>query len=335
MSSQNKRSAESGAITALGAGCLVILLCTAALVTDVGYILVKRTELSKAVDAAALAGAQDLPDQKVTRTVAVNYVNLNVAAGAPDVDVSYPRSNVVRVTAHVKAPAFFAKVIGFKNFDVPAVAEATRYDPNVALIIDRSGSMCEVSHPKAGANCPAVGPWEPFTTVQDIAKGFVDEMGGEPQFTLISYSTTAHLDVALTTNRGVIKAAIDDLKPSGYTDIASSVNEAIQQLLLATGPEPKLVILLTDGRTNTVGGKYVGDGNALAVNALLDASKKAKEEGIVIHGINYGLDVDNVTMRKVAEDTEGKFYHAPDDKSLEVVYSEIASKTHIRLTYVR
>jgi len=89
------------------------------------------------------------------------------------------------------------------------------------------------------------------------------------------------------------------------------VNEAIYELLKATGPEPKLVILLTDGRTNTVNGKFVGDGNSKAVNALLDSSKAAKDKGIVIHGINYGKDVDNATMRQVAESTEGRFYYAP------------------------
>jgi Mg-chelatase subunit ChlD len=263
---------ENGMITAFGAASLLTIFCIAALVTDVGFILVKRTELSKAVDAGALAGAQDLPSQTSARTAATNYVALNVRPGPPDTNVTFPANNTIRVAANYRAPSFFAKVIGVMSFDVPAVAEAKRFDPNLALIIDRSGSMCEVSHPKAGANCPTAGPWEPFNTIQAIAKGFVDEMEGDPQFTLISYSTTARLDVALTDNRASIKKAIDDLKPGGYTDIASSVNEAIEELLKATGPEPKLVILLTDGRTNTVNGRYVGDGNSQAVNALLNAS---------------------------------------------------------------
>jgi hypothetical protein len=332
--SRNTNNVENGMITALGAVSLLTVFCIAALVTDVGFILVKRTELSKAVDAGALAGAQDLPNQTSARAMATNYVVLNVRPSAPETNISFPTGNTIRVSANYRAPSFFAKVIGVMSFDVPAVAEAKRFDPNLALIIDRSGSMCEISHPKAGANCPAVGPWEPFNTIQGIAKGFVDEMDGDPQITLISYSTTARLDVALTNNRALVKKALDDLKPGGYTDIASSVNEAIDELLKATGPEPKLVILLTDGRTNTVNGKFVGDGNSKAVNALLDSSKAAKDKGIVIHGINYGKDVDNATMRQVAESTEGRFYYAPDDASLKVVYTDIASKSYVRLTYV-
>jgi Mg-chelatase subunit ChlD len=132
----------------------------------------------------------------------------------------------------------------------------------------------------------------------------------------------------------VIKNAIDKLKPAGSTDIGASVEKAIAQLILTSGPEPNLIVLLTDGKTNTTGGKNVGEGHPLAVNALLEASKTAKKNGIVIHGINYGNDVDNKVMRQVAEGTDGKFYHAPDDKSLAIVYGEIASKTYIRLTYV-
>jgi hypothetical protein len=39
-------------------------------------------------------------------------------------------------------------------------------------------------------------------------------------------------------------------------------------------------------------------------------------------------------MRQVAESTEGHFYYAPNDESLKVVYSDIASKSYVRLTYV-
>jgi VWA domain-containing protein len=148
--------------------------------------------------------------------------------------VSFPAGNIVRVSAAVPSPVLFARALGLQNFSVSSVAEATRFDPNVAIIIDRSGSMCEDSHPKAGANCPSVGPWQPFSKVQEIAKGFVDQFGGEPTLTLISFSTTATLDVGLTTSRSLIKSKIDSLKPGGYTDIASSVNQSIDQLLRAS-----------------------------------------------------------------------------------------------------
>lgn len=333
-SSRKSAQSEKG-MAAIAAVFLVVFLCIAALVIDYGIILANRTELSKAVDAGALAGAQELPDQSPARTMAASYVARNVKGDVPPVPtVSFPASNVVRVRASVPSPALFSRILGLTNFDVPAVAEATRFDPNVAIIIDRSGSMCEDSHPKAGANCPAKGPWEPFSTVQQIAKGFVNQFSGDPTMTLISFSTTAKLEVALTNNRAQINSAIDNLRPGGYTDIASSVEQSVDQLLQAVGQRPNIIVLLTDGKPNTVNGRFVGDGDPRPREALAGAAKTAAEKGIVIHGINYGIQADNDLMRQVAEETEGRFYYAPNDASLKAVYADIASKSYVRLTYV-
>jgi Ca-activated chloride channel family protein len=232
------------------------------------------------------------------------------------------------------SPTFFSRVLGLTDLRVNAVAVATRFDPNVAIIIDRSGSMCEDSHPTAGANCPAVGPWQPFTTVQQIAKEFVDEFSGEPVMSLISFSTTARLDVPLTSNRAAIKTAIDELRPGGYTDIAASVNQSIDELLRSTNQRPNLIVLMTDGKPNTVDGRFVGNNDPRAREALIDSAKAAAEKGMTAYVINYGIQADNDLMREVAEETEGKFYYAPTNASLRVVYGEIATRSYIRLTAV-
>lgn len=316
---------------------LLVFLSMAALVIDAGILMAGRTELSRAVDAAALAGAQTLPDQNAASTAAKKYVAPNVTAAlypSPSPTVTFPSSNVIRVSLASDTNAFFARILGLQTFNIGAVAEATRFDPDVAIIIDRSGSMCQDSHPTAGANCPATGPWQPFSTVLQTARSFVDQLPGNVTFTLISYSTTARLDLAPTTNRSTVKSKIDTLKPSGYTDIASSVNQAITQLLAISGSHPKLVVLLTDGRPNTVNGNYVGDNDPRPRQSLISAADLASKKGIMIYGINYGLDVDNALMKTVAESTEGKFYSAPNSTKLQTVYSDIAAQAHIRLTYV-
>src|SRR5262249_31698939 len=159
--------------------------------------------------------------------------------------VTFPLSNVIRVQATMPSPALFTRVLGLTNFNVGAVAVATRFDPNVAIIIDRSGSMCEDSYPNAAVSgdCPAVGPWQPFSTVQQIAKDFVDQFSGDPVISLISFSTTARLDVPLTSNRASVKTAIDNLRPGGYTDIAASFNQSIDELLRSTNQRPNVIVL--------------------------------------------------------------------------------------------
>jgi Mg-chelatase subunit ChlD len=331
---EGERSSRGIAVVAVLV--LVMLLATAALVIDYGYILLGRTELSRAVDAAALAAAQDLPNRGAAAATAQTYVRANVPSRSysePVPAVTFPAGNVVRVRAAMTSPSFFAALLGFDDFPIAAVAEARRLDPDVALVVDRSGSMCQDSHPRAGANCPATGPWEPFSTVQSTAKLFVDQMPGDPTFTLISYSTAAEVNVITTSNRALVKAGIDNLRPSGYTDIAGSLEMALNQLLLLTGARPKVVVLLTDGRPNVVNGRYVGDGDSRPRQALIDGATKAKDKGVIVHGINYGVDTDNDLMKQVAEKTEGRFHFAPDDESLVEVYTEIAGNPHIRLTY--
>ena len=319
----------------LAALMLVVVLSIAAIVVDYGMIMVSRTELSKAVDAGALAGAQDLPNQGSARTIATNFVTLNVNQphyGTAIPTISFPSANTVRVRATMNSPSLFAKVLSLTDFPVAATAEATRLDPDVAIIIDRSGSMCHDSHPSGG--CPTNGPWQPFTTVQQVAKAFVDEIPGTPVFTLISFSTTAHLDIALTSNRTAVKAAIDGLRPNGGTDIAAGLNAAIDQLLTATGNPPELVVLLTDGKSNTVNGHNVGESSPLPAEALIAAANRAHDEGIIVYGINYGSQTDDALMSQVAQITEGAFYKAPNTASLAGIYADIAAKAHIRLTFV-
>jgi len=78
-------------------------------------------KLSKAVDAGAPAGAQDLPSQASARTVATNDVALNVRPSAPETNVTFPASNTIRVSANYYAPSFFANVIGVMRKDVDNV----------------------------------------------------------------------------------------------------------------------------------------------------------------------------------------------------------------------
>lgn len=330
------RTAESQkGIIVVAAAVLLVVIAMAALVTDAGIILVGRSDVSMAVDFAATAGAQELPDTSAAAAVARSYVDLNINRGlypGATSRVTFPGGNVVRVEADMGLPATFLRALGVDTLDVGAVAEATRLDPDIALIIDRSGSMCQDSH-GSSAGCPDDGtPWEPFTTVQATANAFVDRVPGDPTWALVSYASTARLDVRATTNRALIHAAIDNLVPGGATDIAGSVSLAIDQILLTLGRAPKLIVLLTDGRPNRVNGVQASE--AVAGQALLDAARYAFSQGIILHGINYGTNVDNDLMRQVAESTEGSFYYAPDEAALQAVYYDIADRAYVRLTYV-
>lgn len=319
----------------LAAALLLVVIAMAALVADAGIVLLGRSDVSMAVDFAAIAGAQELPDQGAARAEALQFTRLNLNRAlypAAPPRISFPTPNTIRVEADMDLPSTFLRALGVNSLDVGATAEATRFDPDVALVIDRSGSMCEDSHPSS-SGCPDDGtPWEPFTTIQRTANDFVDEIPGDPTWAVVSYATSARVDLAPTTNRALVHGAIDSLVPDGYTDIAGAMRLAIDQILLTLGRAPKLIILLTDGRPNYVDGVRVSD--AAAGDAVMDAAEYAFSRGILLYAINYGNNADNNLMEGAAEATEGEFYHAPDGTSLEGVYDDIANRRLVRLTYV-
>jgi hypothetical protein len=113
---------------------LPALLAVMALVIDVGAAFLMKRHLQSAVDAAALAAAQELPITVNAEDVANEYSasdgGLNVRASLPAVTtvVSFPEpvGQKVRVTASAKSPLYFAGILGFDGFDVSATAVASK-----------------------------------------------------------------------------------------------------------------------------------------------------------------------------------------------------------------
>jgi Flp pilus assembly protein TadG len=157
------RHDESGQILPL----FVILLASVlfgitALVLDVGHAMVVKRHLQASVDAAALAGAEQLPDGTSAATAAQSYGpdssvgGKNGVAGATAAAVAIgcltsdetclaAKPDAVSVTASASVPTVFAKVLGIDSIEVHASSTAARTEVtkplDVALVIDHTGSM--------------------------------------------------------------------------------------------------------------------------------------------------------------------------------------------------
>ena len=101
---------------------LVVLLGFTALATEAGRWYLVRSELSKAVDAAALSGAKNISNPFVTvDTLARQVGNENFPAGqlgtpaagqgSVSFTVTMPSNNKVQVVGNVSAIAFFSAAI--------------------------------------------------------------------------------------------------------------------------------------------------------------------------------------------------------------------------------
>jgi len=114
---------EHGQALVFFVGIFAILLAIMAFVVDVGSVYVEKAKLQNAVDAAALAGAYDLPKGTDATSSADAYFDSN---GYTDiVPIIAPDADSVTVTATKRVDYSFAHVVGLNSANVTASATAS------------------------------------------------------------------------------------------------------------------------------------------------------------------------------------------------------------------
>jgi len=119
---------EDGQVMVLFALLIVILLGFAALVIDVGMINFTKVSMQNAADAAALAGAQDLPNTGKAISVAKSIAESN-GVDVSNIEVITPydgNSTRIKVICTKNVEFSFAKVLGFSDADVTKHAVAKK-----------------------------------------------------------------------------------------------------------------------------------------------------------------------------------------------------------------
>jgi len=123
------RRQESGQGLVLAAFAMVVILGFAAMAIDVGLFLHERRELQKAADAAALAGAQELPyspadaEQKAQEWAANNGINAGELE-AIEISTTYADNDTITVEVKRDVSFVFARVLGFTSDTMRADATA-------------------------------------------------------------------------------------------------------------------------------------------------------------------------------------------------------------------
>jgi hypothetical protein len=124
---------EGGQIVLLVALLMTILMGVTALVVDMGSLYLEKNRLQKMVDAAALAGAQELPG-KVSNIKKVIDETILANEGDPNnFSILTNNSNtILEVSGRVKGTLHFAKVIGVNEPTVEAKA-TVEFRPIVSI----------------------------------------------------------------------------------------------------------------------------------------------------------------------------------------------------------
>ncbi|HEX2986452.1 MAG TPA: pilus assembly protein TadG-related protein [Caproiciproducens sp.] len=127
LSKIKRRENERGQVMVLFALLVTVLIGIGALTVDIGRMAVVKSNLQNAVDAAALAAVNDLPDEAASRNSAEEYAGAN-GIGSPVTVLFSDSSRKVTVTASQPVEYTFAKVIGFQSANVTVKAAATLSD---------------------------------------------------------------------------------------------------------------------------------------------------------------------------------------------------------------
>lgn len=182
---------------------LVVLLGMAAMVIDVGYAYYAHRSLQAQADAAALAGAQELPDPARAEALAYEYSGepggKNARDNVRDVTVEVKTRcltmipgcdpvNAVSVTERAQLDTLFAGVLGIDKFNLSV--KSTACSPcgvkplDMMLVLDRTGSMCQDHWGRPDLNCTdlknAIDGMETFLSFFESSSQWVGLAGLPP-----------------------------------------------------------------------------------------------------------------------------------------------------------
>lgn len=195
---------------------------------------------------------------------------------------------------------------------------------NIMMALDLSGSM-EIPDMLLYGQ-----PVSRLAVVKNAAEHFVRDRSGD-KIGLILFGTRAYLQTPLTYDRHAILMRLADAT-AGLAGKTTSIGDAVGLAVkrLASAPrKARIIILLTDGANNS------------GVLDPLKAAELAKHDGIKIYTIGLGseadpdalsqaflmqnaaADLDENTLKKMAQMTGGRYFRATDTETLHTIYNTI------------
>jgi Ca-activated chloride channel family protein len=188
------------------------------------------------------------------------------------------------------------------RLDCPRPPESERRPPvNLALVIDRSGSM-------AG---------EKIAKAREAALEIVRRLAPDDIMSLVAFDTQVETLVPaqrVGAARARLEAAICNIEPGGYTALYGGVARGAQEVRRFI-EEPNFVsriILVSDGIAN-VGPSSAEDLGRLGASLV--------REGISVTTVGLGLDFNEDLMTRLAQRSDGNTYFAQYSSDLPRIFS--------------
>jgi VWFA-related protein len=183
------------------------------------------------------------------------------------------------------------------NFTLSCPDSNTFCPMSAVLAFDLSGSMQGV----------------PLDEAKMAGHNFVNRMAaGVDEAAIIGFSFYAVLECAMTTDRRVLNAAINNMAAMGGTALWDAGLASLRELAHKGRNPCRAVVLLTDGMDNN---------SRSTAQDLIDSAKAA---GIPVYTIALGQLSTAPILRDIAVKTGGRYYNPEEANNLDEIYSIIS-----------
>jgi Ca-activated chloride channel family protein len=219
----------------------------------------------------------------------------------------------------------------------------------VILAIDVSGSMlAEDLKPNR------------MEAAKDAAKLFVAKQGPAVKLGVVAFSGDAQIVQTPTTDHDMVIAAINRLRPQRATAIGRGILASLDAIFLdseetapsvialhrlagePTGPTPPpvpvgadrtaTIVLLSDGQNNQFPApqQVIEDAANRGIRVFTVGVGSADGTVVRIQGRSVRTRLDEATLKQIAEQTDGQYFNASNEKDLRAVYENLSTQLVFR-----
>ena len=181
------------------------------------------------------------------------------------------------------------------------VAPASRPPLNIALVLDRSGSMAEDKK---------------FAYTLNAAREVIANLSDRDTVSLVAFNERALVlsPAGRVVNKQFLFHRLEEIDPEGYTDLSAGLLEGIAQVRSqAAEGQIKQVLLLTDGKANR---------GVTSTAALRKTVEKARTKGVGLSTLGCGTDYNEKLLTEMADAGGGRYTYVRSPEQIPEAFKE-------------